>query len=87
LTSIYNRVVRTSVSRVHNSLQGLEKKRGIDNRSFPTPEKIMEMGVDKIVETWRKQMKRASLKRAERLVKAKQKRRLKWPPRPVCKTC
>ncbi len=28
------------------------------------------MGVDKIVETWRKQMKRASLKRAERLVKA-----------------
>ncbi len=74
LTSIYNRVVRwldirfpefTTVFKDWRRTAAL-----ITLRSFPTPEKVMETGVDKIVETWRKQMKRASLKRAEALVKA-----------------
>jgi transposase len=74
LTSIYNRVVRWLDIRFPEFTTVFKDWRRnaalITLRSFPTPEKIMEMGVDKIVETWRKQMKRASLKRAERLVKA-----------------
>ena len=74
LTSIYNRVVRWLDIRFPEFTTVFKDWRRnaslITLRSFPTPEKIMEMGVDKIVETWRRQMKRASLKRAERLVKA-----------------
>ena len=74
LTSIYNRVVRWLDIRFPEFTTVFKDWRRnaalITLRSFPTPEKVMEMGVDKIVETWRKQMKRASLKRAERLVKA-----------------
>jgi len=73
LTSIYNRVVRWLDIRFPEFTTVFKDWRRnaslITLRSFPTPEKVMEMGVDKIVETWRKQMKRASLKRAERLVK------------------
>ena len=74
LTSIYNRVVRWLDIRFPEFTTVFKDWRRnaalITLRSFPTPEKVMEMGVDKIVETWRKQMKRASLKRAEALVKA-----------------
>jgi transposase len=74
LTSIHNRVVRWLDIRFPEFTTVFKDWRRnaalITLRSFPTPEKVMEMGVDKIVETWRKQMKRASLKRAERLVKA-----------------
>jgi len=74
LTSIYNRVVRWLDIRFPEFTTVFKDWRRnaalITLRSFPTPEKVMEMGVDKIVETWRKQMKRVSLKRAERLVKA-----------------
>jgi len=74
LTSIYNRVVRWLDIRFPEFTTVFKDWRRnaalITLRSFPTPKKVMEMGVDKIVETWRKQMKRASLKRAERLVKA-----------------
>jgi transposase len=74
LTSIYNRVVRWLDIRFPEFTTVFKDWRRnaalMALRSFPTPEKIMEMGVDKIVETWRKQMKRASLKRAERLVNA-----------------
>ena len=74
LTSIHNRVVRWLDIRFPEFTTVFKDWRRnaalITLRSFPTPEKVMEMGVDKIVETWRKQMKRASLKRAEALVKA-----------------
>jgi transposase len=74
LTSIYNRVVRWLDIRFPEFTTVFKDWRRnaalMALRSFPTPEKVMEMGVDKIVETWRKQMKRASLKRAERLVNA-----------------
>ena len=74
LTSIYNRVVRWLDIRFPEFTTVFKDWRRnaalITLRSFSTPEKIMEMGVDAIIETWRKQMKRASLKRAERLVKA-----------------
>jgi transposase len=74
LTSIYNRVVRWLDIRFPEFTTVFKDWRRnaalITLRSFSTPEKVMEMGVDKIVETWRKQMKRVSLKRAERLVKA-----------------
>ena len=74
LTSIYNRVVRWLDIRFPEFTTVFKDWRRnaalITLRNFPTPEKVMEMGVDKIVETWRKQMKRASLKRAEALVKA-----------------
>ena len=74
LTSIYNRVVRWLDIRFPEFITVFKDWRRnaalITLRSFPTPEKVMEMGVNKIVETWRKQMKRASLKRAEALVKA-----------------
>jgi transposase len=74
LTSIYNRVVRWLDIRFPEFTTVFKDWRRnaaqITLKSFPTPEKIMEMGIDKIVETWRKQMKRASLKRAEALVKA-----------------
>jgi transposase len=74
LTCIYNRVVRWLDIRFPEFTTVFKDWRRnaalITLRSFPTPEKVMEMGVDKIVETWRKHMKRASLKRAERLVKA-----------------
>jgi transposase len=74
LTSIYNRVIRWLDIRFPEFTTVFKDWRRnaalITLKSFPTPEKVMEMGVDKIVETWRKQMKRASLKRAERLVKA-----------------
>ena len=74
LTSIYNRVVRWLDIRFPEFTTVFKDWRRnaalITLRSFPTPKKVMETGVDKIVETWRKQMKRASLKRAEALVKA-----------------
>ena len=74
LTSIHNRVVRWLDIRFPEFTTVFKDWRRnaalITLRSFPTPKKVMEMGVDKIVETWRKQMKRASLKRAEALVKA-----------------
>ena len=74
LTSIYNRVVRWLDIRFPEFTTVFKDWRRnaalITLRSFPTPEKVMETGVNKIVETWRKQMKRASLKRAEALVKA-----------------
>jgi len=74
LTSIHNRVVRWLDIRFPEFTTVFKDWRRnaslITLRSFPTPEKVMEMGIDKIVETWRKQMKRASLKRAEALVKA-----------------
>ncbi len=74
LTSIHNRVVSWLDIRFPEFTTVFKDWRRnaalITLRSFPTPEKVMEMGVDKIVETWRKQMKRASLKRAEALVKA-----------------
>ena len=74
LTSIYNRVVRWLDIRFPEFTTVFKDWRRnaalITLRSFPTPEKVVKMGVDAIIETWRKQMKRASLKRAERLVKA-----------------
>ena len=74
LTSIYNRVVRWLDIRFPEFTTVFKDWRRnaalITLRSFPTPEKVVKIGVDAIVETWRKQMKRASLKRAEALVKA-----------------
>ena len=74
LTSIHNRVVRWLDIRFPEFTTVFKDWRRnaalITLRSFPTPEKVVKMGVDAIVETWRKQMKRASLKRAEALVKA-----------------
>ena len=74
LTSIHNRVVRWLDIRFPEFTTVFKDWRRnaalITLRSFPTPEKVVKIGVDAIVETWRKQMKRASLKRAEALVKA-----------------
>ncbi len=74
LTSIHNRVVRWLDIRFPEFTTVFKDWRRnaalITLKSFPTPEKVMETGIDKLVETWRKQMKRASLKRAEALVKA-----------------
>jgi len=43
----------------------------ISLREFPTPEKVLSTGADKIVETWRKDIKRAvGIKRATKLVEA-----------------
>lgn len=74
LTSIYNRVVRWLDIRFPEFETVFKDWRRnaalITLRNFPTPEKIVEMGAGKIVETWRKQMKRTGPKRAEALVKA-----------------
>jgi len=74
LTSIYNRVVRWLDIRFPEFETVFKDWRRnaalITLRCFPTPEKIEATGVDKIVETWRKQMKRTGCKRAEALVKA-----------------
>ncbi len=73
LTSIYNQVVRWLDIRFPEFTTVFKDWRRnaalITLRSFSTPEKVVKLGVDRIVETWRKQMKRASLKRAEALVK------------------
>jgi len=39
-------------------------------RHHPTPEKVVAAGVSGLMDTWRKEMKKPSLKKAERLVKA-----------------
>lgn len=74
LTSIHNRVVRWLDIRFPEFTTVFKDWRRnaalITLRNFPTPEKVAEIGADKVVEMWKKQMKRASLKRAKRLVEA-----------------
>lgn len=43
----------------------------------------------KIVETWKKKIKRTARKRAEELIRVASKSvgRTSWNPRPACKTC
>lgn len=74
LTSIHNRVVRWLDIRFPEFTTVFKDWRRnaalITLRNFPTPEQVIETGVDKILEAWRKHMKRVSLKRAEALTKA-----------------
>jgi len=74
LTAVHNRVVRWLDIRFPEFESVFKDWRRsaalITLRSFPTPEKIIETGAAKIVETWRKEMKRTGFKRAEALVKA-----------------
>lgn len=74
LTAIHNRVIRWLDIRFPEFETVFKDWRRnaslITLRCFPTPEKIIEIGAAKVVETWGKGMKRTSFKRAEALIKA-----------------
>lgn len=75
LNAVNNRVVRWLDIRFPEFEKVFKDWRGqaalITLRSFPTPEKIVDMGTARIVETWKKEMKRgAGTRRAQELVKA-----------------
>lgn len=74
MTAIHNRVIRWLDIRFPEFETVFKDWRRnaalITLRCFSTPEKIVAAGVNIIVETWRKQMKRTARKRAEVLVRA-----------------
>ncbi len=75
LTAINNRVIRWLDIRFPEFTEIFKKWTGktalLTLRMFPTPAKVIEAGADKILATWRTEVKRAiGLKKAQALIKA-----------------
>jgi len=75
LTAIHNRVIRWLDIRFPEFTEIFKKWTGktalLTLRTFPTPAKVLEAGEDKILATWRTEVKRAiGIKKARALIKA-----------------